>query len=119
MDISFQEDVLRSYLGKYQERFKPIRPYDAYLNSKRKDIITLCTDPDPMIVAQMWVDPEARICLCEYVQVEQDDPYYGTFTFYQIDILTVSLADPDGPIKIESAIAKTFLTGTQSIRWNL
>ena len=98
----FREDLLRSYLGKYESRFKLL---------KSKNGIILCTDPHPVLVIQLsnvWVS------LKEYVTIEKDDSYYGTFDYYQIDIIEIPIEDPEGAKKIEIAIAKSFLAGTQS-----
>jgi hypothetical protein len=63
-----------------------------------------------MLVIQLnhvWVS------LAEYIEVEKDDQYHGIFDYYQIDIITVPVEDPEGVKKVEKAIAKSFLTGTQ------
>lgn len=98
----FQENLLRLYLGKYESRFKSL---------VNRQGITLHTDPYPILVIQLhhtWVS------LSEYIEVEEEDPYYGSFDYYQINIIAVPVGDPDGIKKIEKAVGKSFLTGTQS-----
>lgn len=98
----FREDLLRLYLGRYANRFKQI---------KTRSGVVLYTDPHPLLVVQLY---HVWVKLSEYIKVEEDDQYYGIFDHYQIDIETVPIEDPDGAEKIETAIAKSFLAGTQS-----
>lgn len=100
-DCAFKENLLRSYLGKYNDRFK-------LLKIENNNII-LCTDPRPLLIIQyhhMWIS------LSEYIQIEEDDPYYGSFDHYQIPVTTVLVEDPNGMVKIEKAVAKLFLSGS-------
>lgn len=100
-DHIFRENLLRSYLGKYDNRFK-------LLKIEENNII-LCTNTRPLIIAQyhhVWVS------LSEYLQIEEDDPYFGSFDHYQIPVATVPIEDPNGMAKIEKAIGKLFLSGS-------
>ena len=54
-----------------------------------------------------------KINLYEYIKIEKDDEYYGAFTFYQINVLTISIEDPNSINKTEKAIARIFLSGAQ------
>jgi hypothetical protein len=98
----FREDLLRLYLGKYESRFKPL---------PNRSGTVLHTDPYPILVVQL---SDVWISLAEYIEIEKDDANYGAFDYYQIDIIAVPIEDPEGVKKIEIAIAKSFLAGTQS-----
>lgn len=99
---SFRENLLRLYLGKYANRFKPLED--------RENTI-LITDPYPILVAKLL---GAKISLYEYIEIEKEDVYFGTFDYYQIEIVTIPVGDPYGAKTIETAVAKSFLAGTQS-----
>ena len=71
----------------------------------------MLTEPYPQLAVQLnfsWVS------LAEYIDIEEEDPYYGAFDHYQIDIIMVPIGDPEGLSKFEKAITKAFLSGTQS-----
>ena len=106
MDIlnttEFAEHVMRSYLGKYQNRFRTI---------STKDAIVLITDPNPLLAVQLY---GPNIGLYEYIEIEEDDPYYGNFDHYCIEIVTISVSDPTARNRIEKEVAKTLLAGTRS-----
>ena len=107
MDMrQFEENLLRFYLGKYENRFKPV-------SSISISGIILCTDPHPILAIHLHkreVGP--WIILYEYIEIEPCDPYYGAFDFYCNEIIQVPAGDPNGAEKIEIAVAKSFLAGT-------
>ena len=97
---NFREDLLRLYLGKYANRFKPL--------ADRVSIVFV-TDPHPLLVVKLL---GADIALYEYIEVEKEDPYFGAFDYYCIEIITVPIGDPCATKTIETAVAKSFLAGT-------
>ena len=106
MDIlntsSFAEHVIRSFLGKYQNRFHTISD---------KSSIVLITDPNPLLAVQL---AGPNIGLYEYIDIEEDDPFYGTFDHYCIEIITISVSDPTASKRIEAEVGKTLLAGTRN-----
>jgi hypothetical protein len=106
-DNCFREDLLRSYLGRYGSRF-------ASLQSTGNT--TLCTDPYPILVIQLHISLGSKswtVSLAEYIEIEPEDPYHGIFDHYQIEIIAIPIEDPHGAKKMEVAVAKSFLVGTQ------
>lgn len=99
----FQENLLRLYLGKYESRFRPVK--------NRHGGIVMLTEPHPQLAVQLNY---AWVSLAELIDIEEEDPFYGAFDHYQIDIIMVPVEDPEGVKKVEKAIAKAFLSGTQS-----
>ena len=116
-DYPFREDLLRKYLGKYESRFKSLKSaptHTAHAAPMRNAAATetiLYTEPHPLLVIQF---ASILISLVEYIEIEEEDPYYGAFDHYQIEIITVPLHDPNGFKKIEEAITRSYLTGTIS-----
>lgn len=102
LEETFYEHILRLYLGKYAHRFQ-----------LENDGLTLQTITHPILVAQI-LKPSAKIALFEYIKIEEEDHWSGTFDFYCDEIIVVSIADPDGIKKIESAVARLLLAGTRA-----
>ena len=71
----------------------------------------MLTEPHPQLAVQLDL---AWVSLVEYIDIEEEDPYYGAFDHYQIDIIMIPIEDPEGLNKFEKAITKAFLSGTQS-----
>jgi hypothetical protein len=104
-DPEFGEQLLRLYLGKYENRFRPIHTGPAVL---------LHAGPHPTLVITYThvLHGTMHVRLYEYISVEEHDPWYGIFDTYQNELFGVSLEDPKGIEKMEKAVAKSFLTGT-------
>lgn len=99
----FKENLLRFYLGKYEHKFKPL--------NNDGDVILL-TDPSPILVITVSSFEMPIIILYEYIDIDDEDPYYGTFDHYCSEIIKITADDPEGARKMEAAVAKSLIVGT-------
>lgn len=105
-DPEFGEQLLRLYLGKYEHRFNAF-PHNGG--------VILHSGPYPTLVVtytDVLIKP-MLIRLFEYINIEEDDPWFGILDHYQNELFAVSIEDPDGMKKMETAVTKSFLAGTQ------
>lgn len=107
-DLTFQEQLLRLYLGKYENRF------NSFFYNDSGDVV-LYTILQPMLIVKFELEDrnDIYVALCEHVPIEEDDPWYGTFNSYQCEIVSIPIEDPSGMKKMETAVAKSLLTGTR------
>lgn len=104
----FKSELLSLYLGKYKPRFTLQKV--ANMNS-----VAYFTGPYPKLILTYDATPRQKaisVALFECIKINADDPWYGIFDDYQIEVVSVSIEDPLGMEKIEQAITRSFLAGT-------
>ena len=106
IDPEFGEELLRLYLGKYEHRFSL---------EKQGSNIAFHTGPHPKLILSLRIveKDQLHVTLYEHIKIGMDDPWYGLFEDYQLEIFRVSIANPHGTNQMEKAITKSFLTGAR------
>jgi len=100
---NFLENLLRCYLGRYQNYFHMQKSLDGS--------VVLTTDPPPKLAITLNYTPfGVFIALSEWVRVEADDPIVGSCEFYSYGIVEIPVEDPDGFHKMEEQVARSLLS---------
>lgn len=102
---ALNRQIVLMYLGKYKDQFFSLNALNRYV------YISKCNSP----MLALEYDPNLKqVILYEYIKIESDDVWSGTFVHYCHEIEWVSIEDPSGTNKMEKAITNSFLTGTQN-----
>lgn len=99
----FIENVLRSYLGRYQSQF---HNYD-HLSGQ----VVLITEPPPILAITLAsTEHGVFVVLQEWVPVDQMSELAGVCEYQAYDIANIRVEDPNGLSEMETKVAKSLLS---------